>query len=131
MKTILAVILLFLAPTISLGFVQGATPYANGALTNTLVVAKASPALLCNYNISNTNTGTVFIQLFDAATTSGITLGVTAPKFIISVPSGNGVTDGLFLPGLAFQNGVVMAVTTTPTGSTAPSSAVSISLSTN
>jgi hypothetical protein len=130
MKYLLSLLLLLL-PLTTFASVQGASTYSNASLTATLVVASASPVALCNYNVSNTNTGTIYVQFFDAATTVGITLGVTAPKFWIAVPSGNGVTDGPYTPPVAFQNGIVIAVTTTPTGSTAPSSSVPVTLTTN
>src|ERR1035437_10211073 len=124
-------LLLFVLPAAAFATVQGASTYANATTTATLVVAQATPGLLCYWNISNPNTGLVYVQFFDANTTAGITLGSTAPKFFIAVPPSNGVTDGVTTPGIAFQSGIVIAVTTTPTGASAPSSAVPLTLATN
>jgi hypothetical protein len=132
MKKLLLPLLLFLMPLVGVANPFGASAtYANAALTATLVVAQSTPGLLTYYNISNSNSSTVFIQYFDASTTAGITLGSTSPKGWISVPSGNGVTDAALPFGIAFANGIVIAVTTTPTGNTAPSSSVPVVLGTN
>jgi hypothetical protein len=113
--------------------VSGSTMVTKSALTATASVAKAAPCILTYWNISNTNSTTVYVQFFDAASTSGITLGTTAPLFWIAIPGGSpgGVTDGLAGTGIAFQNGIVVAATTTPTGSTAPSSTVPVVLAVN
>lgn len=130
MKYLVALLLLFVLPAAAFA-VQGATTYSKASLTATLVVAQNSSGTLVYWNISNPNTGLVYVQFFDAAATTGITLGTTVPKFWIAVPPGNGVTDGTLVPGIAMQNGFVIAVTTTPTGSAAPSTAVPITLATN
>lgn len=126
---LLAVALCLVAPVQYLAAAIGAAVYSNttGA-TNAPVVAKVGACLLCGYNFSNTNAGTVYVQFFDAATTAGITLGTTAPKFSIAVPAGGGVTDGLYTFGPGFTNGVVVACTTTAAGSTAPGVPVPVTL---
>ena len=111
--------------------VQGASTYTNPALTATLVVAQATPGTLVYWNISNPNSSLVYVQFFDAAATGGITLGSTAPKLSIAVPPTNGVTDGVSVPGIAFQKGVVIAVTTTANGASAPGTVSNINLATN
>jgi hypothetical protein len=62
-----------------------------------------------------------YIQLFDAFSTSGITLGTTKPRWVVMLDFGAGevsVGDGLPNEGLVFQNGIVIASTTSASGST-------------
>ena len=103
---------------------NSATIYANAAVTATPVQATTGVAILVGYNLSNTNTATVYVQFFDAATIGAVTLGTTPPKFWLAIPAGGGVTDGLQTFGPGFGLGCVIAVTTTPTGNTAPANAV-------
>ena len=104
--------------------------YVNGSVTATpvLVVTEAY-ARLYQYNLGNPNgnTGPVYVQFFDAASASSVTLGVTVPTFVLQIPP-NGVTDGPFPFPYVFTNGVVIADTTTPTGSGAPTNACAVSL---
>jgi hypothetical protein len=99
----------------------------NGSVTNTAVLMHAGQFLFTGYNISNPNSSTCYLQVYDAASTAGITVGTTAPKFAIAVPS-TGVTDGLQVPGAGFANGLVVAWTTTPTGGSAPASNASVTI---
>jgi hypothetical protein len=131
MKYLLPFVLFFTLPVLNSSAANGASTYAQASLSTTLTVAQAAPATMVYWNISNPNSGTIYVQFFDAATTSGITLGTTAPKFWIAVPPTNGVTDGTSVPGIAFQSGVVIAATTTPTGNTAPGTAIPITLGLN
>jgi hypothetical protein len=78
----------------------------------------------------NTNTTDVFIQVFDA-TPDKVTLGTTKPRFSWPVPGGSGPTNGAgweekFAADdeIEFNNAMTLAATTTPTGSSAPGTAV-------
>ena len=65
--------------------------------------------------------GDAYIQLFDAAAAADITLGTTKPSWVIMIDQGTGEVsagDGLPTHGVVFINGIVIASTTTPTGST-------------
>lgn len=127
MKRISAILLALALPLIAA--VPGSSPWSYpGGLTATLVGAKGAPCLLTGYNASNVNSSTVYLQIFDAASTSGITLGSTTPDVVLGIPA-NGVLDGP--QQIAFQHGIVIAATTTATGSSAPSSAVPVTLFTN
>ena len=62
-----------------------------------------------------------FVQLFDAASISDVTLGTTAPTWVVMTifeagPVSSG--DGLPSDGILFRLGCVIASTTTPTGNT-------------
>lgn len=102
--------------------------FNNAAVTATAVLVKGSPVIqLISINASNPNTSAVYVQVFDAATAGAVTLGTTAPTFWYAIPAG-GVLDKDPVAPYVFASGIVVAVTTTPTGNTAPSSAVPISL---
>lgn len=71
--------------------------------------------------VVNGDAGTRYMQCFDAAATGDVTLGTTVPNFVIALDS-SGVKAlehiGPFGNGLVFNLGLVVAVTTTATGST-------------
>lgn len=103
----------------------------NAALTNTAgAVSIQTTALnLMSVDCANPNTSKVYLQFFDSA--ASITLGTTAPTMIVECPPGNGTSDGLGdykYTGLKFVAGLRIDATTTPTGATAPTSAVSASI---
>lgn len=62
-----------------------------------------------------------YVQLFDAASTSAVTVGTTKPDWVVLTDFGAGETsggDGLPTHGLIFRNGCVVASTTTSAGNT-------------
>lgn len=110
-----------------------AVPYSNAALSGTAVSVKVAPTTpyaaylqVLHYNVSNTNSTPVYVQFFDALV-ANVTPGTTAPTFFLSVPA-NGVLDGEFPVPPAFSTALVICVTTTPAGATAPGTAVPITL---
>lgn len=110
---------------VSLGTSGGLTPKRLSALSTTVTGIKASAAgQLMMLQCGNTNASEEYVQLFDVATTGGVTLGTTAPT--LSVPIAATTTGGftLSITGLQFANGIQVAATTTATGSTAPATAL-------
>lgn len=107
-------------------------PYTNATLTSTavLVSARTSPStpFLLLYNLSNPNSVTIYVQFFDSKTSAAVTVGTTAPLFWIAIPANSGVTDNALPFNIPFANGIVIAATTTPTGNTAPSSTIPVTL---
>jgi hypothetical protein len=98
----------------------GLTPTRLSALSTTVTSIKASAAgQLYMLDCSNTNTATVFIQLFDAATAVGVTLGTTTPTLSFEIPPGTSNGFSLSLVGMQFSSGLQAAATTTATGLTA------------
>lgn len=76
---------------------------------------------------TNPNATDLFIQFFDVAATSDITLGTTVPDWFTFIPGGDGTNDGAVIDDfynapVQFQKGIVYAVTTTVGGSTGPTS---------
>lgn len=62
-----------------------------------------------------------YVQLFDAAAISDVTVGTTKPTWVVMTDFGAGEVsggDGLPTHGLIFERGIVVASTTTATGLT-------------
>lgn len=91
----------------------------NSALTNTKVVVKGSAGLLAGWHIYNNNSVNTFIQVFNLATGS-VTLGSTAPTFVIVVPPGGWEDFVPTMPGINMGTAITLAATTTASNSTAP-----------
>jgi hypothetical protein len=105
----------------------GGTLYSNTALAATKQVVIAAPCLVFNIFVFNPDTtATSYIQFFDALT-ADVTVGSTAPTFVIPMGLRTGSTIALNCPR-AFRTGVVIACTATATGSGAPSTSAVVSL---
>ncbi len=91
------------------------------SLTNTTILLRSGPTALFGWNFINKNAAIEFVQMFDAASTGDVILGTTAPTIAIALTTGVDVATimALNIP-LAFKNGLVVACTTTETGSSAP-----------
>jgi len=85
-------------------------------------------------------TVTTFVQFFDAATTTDVTLGTTVPDWIIAVseisltdPNVTGISDPDGFPttgrGLVFQKGLCAAATTHQSNSTTAEVNLSVCIS--
>jgi hypothetical protein len=88
------------------------------------------PINLVRVHAANTHTAMTFLQLFDAAATSEVTLGTTVPKLSIGIPLSSSVTLNLgdLDKELLFKKGLVYAVASTATGGTAPGVAASVNI---
>ena len=82
---------------------------------------------LKSISLSNPSNAVAYFQFFDAATAGAVTLGTTVPTFWIAVPTVNAVNLEFGPVGYVFKSGMVVAVTTTPTGGSAPSANCPIS----
>lgn len=105
-----------LAPTA----VGGWTPYFANAVTTTATVSSAA-GKFGGYMLINLNSSPAYLQVFD--TTGAVTLGTTAPTFVIPIPANataaNGLAANLELAnGINIVNGIKIAATTTPNGAT-------------
>lgn len=99
----------------------------SGTLTTTLVKVGGSSTRLVNSFFGNTaNTATTYVQFFDVAETTDVTLGTTAPTFSWPLPAESSERGPW--PHF-FKKGIVIAATTTRTGSSAPSTAIDYNLS--
>lgn len=107
--------------------------YFQAAFNATLRVVKASGGRLGGIEISNPNTVSEWCQIFDADEAADVTLGTTTPKLSLAIPKGAsatdvGVMDKLWKEGVDFNIGIVMACTTTVTGSTGPTSNLALNV---
>lgn len=90
--------------------------------TSTKGVVKASAGTLYGYEIINNGSALCYIQVFNKLT-ANVTIGTTAPDWVIPVPAPSSGTAGAGLvheldKGYSFSTGLVIACTTTRTGST-------------
>jgi len=96
---------------------------------NTPIVVKGSAGTLYLIHIDNTLNGVPsFVKLYDTAAV--VTVGTTAPDWIIKVPAGVKLPVP-FVGGVAFAAGLQAATVTTggTSGTTSPASAVALSIS--
>lgn len=101
------------------------------SLAGTLTVISSVPCIVTAIRAANTTVADAYVQLFDAAVTTGITLGTTIADWWVLTDFGAGdisVGDGLPTGGLTFTRGVVAASTTTATGSTGATQHVRIGI---
>lgn len=101
---------------------DGWLPSFAAALAGTVTAIRASgQAQLGGVTCYNPNASAAYVQVFDAATAAAVTLGTTASTLSIGIPPS---LSGSFVPGtngVHFASGIQWAATTTPTGSTPPS----------
>lgn len=91
-------------------------------LTSTLTVISNVPCELEGLWSVNEAAAESFIQFFDSASATGITVGTTAPLFWIPLPaSGGGVAPLPIALKIPFTKGIVVCSTTTPTGASTAS----------
>ena len=108
-------------------------PYFANAVTG-LTLVSSGPCQVGGLSLINTDGAPVFLVCFDAGSVGAVTLGSTAPAFVVPYPqsngtAANGTADRLGLPaGVTFQNGLVIAAVTSPTGSTLSTNGLSGSL---
>lgn len=72
-----------------------------------------------------------YIQLYDVAATSSVTVGTTKPAWVAHLDQTVGditVGDGLPTDGIVFENGIVVAATTLSDNSVAPAAGVQVRL---
>lgn len=108
----------------------GWTPYFANAITSTVTVSSAA-GKFGGYMLINLNSSPAYLQVFD--TTGAITLGSTAPTFVIPIPANstasNGVGANLELAnGVTINNGIKVACTTTANGASTVATGVSGSI---
>ena len=94
-------------------------PVVDNDLEQTLTLVKDQTCHLFSVAIDIEDSAEQYLGLFDAAATSDVTLGTTAPNYWVSVASG-GLKDVQFNPPLRFKKGLVYSYVTQPDGSTGP-----------
>ena len=93
----------------------------------TAVLLVGHKCTLTAIRAQNTTAADAYLQLFDAALAADVTVGTTvATWWVQSDANDPSVGDGLSNGGLVFENGVVVASTTTATGNSAATQHVRI-----
>lgn len=100
---------------------------------NTAQVLYAGAGKVFYIHAINRNTADAYLQFFDLAA-ADVTVGTTTPKLSFLVPGGNGTTAGAFeahfdAAPLEFELRVTYACTTTATGGTNPTTALTLNFS--
>ena len=103
----------------------GTTPYSNTALGATAALVKAGRCSLGGYHLFNTTAAVAYVQFFNAAAAADVTVGTTTPTFVLGLPASGGATRSLYRPS-RFPLGMVIASTTTATGSTGATTVVQL-----
>lgn len=111
---------LWVTPTPSIG--GGWSVSSQTALSNTKTQVVAVASTFGGYMFYNPNASAVYIQVWDVANAS-ITVGTTAPTYVIPLPAG-AAANVEFSNGIKHATAINIAATTTPTGSTAPGTAL-------
>jgi len=104
----------------------GGTRSFNSAQDQNKATVIGTPCLLFNIIAFNGGNAASFIQFFDALAVN-VTVGSTAPTFVVGLPTGGGANIFLNLPE-KFSIGIVVACTATATGNGAPNVAATLEL---
>lgn len=101
---------------------QAVEHYYNGALAQTTQLVFTGQGNMYGFELENNDASSdVFVQFFDAAATADVTLGTTPPTFTFRIPPGaNFGKDAQDLVLHFCSLGLVVACTSTRTGSSAP-----------
>lgn len=98
---------------------------SNTDLSTTVVTVKGSQGVLGGWVVYNPNATVAYVQIFDVSGT--VTLGTTRPHMFIPIPATSGANLEM-TNGVQFANAIKIAATTTPSGSTAPGTAIPLTL---
>ena len=117
-----------LAPQTTGGWTYFSTSHdnSNTDLSTTVVAVKTSAGTLGGWYIYNPNTAVAYVQIFDVAQGS-VTLNSTRPNLSLGIPP-SGAANITIPAGITFGTAISIAATTTPSGSSAPTTALPVSL---
>lgn len=115
------------APPASAQVTPGNGSYLANALSTTVKLVKAAgPANVVWIQCLNPDaTHVAYVQIFDVASATSVTLGTTVPKLSIGFNAASSWTVPM---DNAFYNGIKIAATATATGSGAPTTALDCNL---
>ena len=107
--------------------------YFDSSATGAVELLRSGRSLLSFFELTNPNTSDVYLQLFDAAAVSSVTLGSTTPDLSFHCPAGTSTTVRAiraesFDDPVEFLNGICYAVTTTSTNATSPGTAATVNI---
>lgn len=98
----------------------------NSQVTNSSVSVKASAGALYGYHIGNSNTGGVYVFIYDTAS-AGVTVGSTTPRLTLWIPGGGGAVVS-WNPGIDFTTAISVAASTARNSSAAPATQIDVNL---
>lgn len=102
--------------------------YHNPAAAETPVLVAAGPRGISALDAYNgAGAADAYVQLFDADSADTVVLGETVPTWVVCVPASGGNASTWPSP-LPFANGLVVAVTDSPAGSSAPAATIVLSI---
>lgn len=99
--------------------VVGATTKTSADWSSNKVLITSSPAVITGLLLYNSNPDTVFVQFHNEADVGDVNLGTDAPEFPVPIFPG-GAAEIQFTEPVEFDTGIVLGQSTTPTGSTGP-----------
>jgi hypothetical protein len=82
--------------------------------------------ILQSYHLFNPNTTDAYVQFFDKSSAAQVVVGTTSSKPAIRIQAGGAAN--LSMLAWEFVNGIVIAATTTSSGSTAPAVGLVVNL---
>ncbi len=102
--------------------------FTTGLDESPLVLVSAGPVELSNAMFYNNDSAAGYVQLFDAAAIGDVTLGTTAPKWVMTAAATSMSTQLIFCHPLMFSSGLVIAFTSTFKGNDATGSTAEVFL---
>lgn len=109
----------------SIGGIAAGSTYYLAAVADTVKLVKTGPTILLSVTMHNTTAADAFLQCHNKAAATDVTLGTTAPDFVIPVAA-NGIQSFEFPLGALFPLGLCIAGTTAVAGASAAAIDVSI-----
>ncbi len=100
---------------------------ASGSVGAKATAIKSAPTGLNGWYLFNSNSTTVYLQIFDAKSETEVSLGTTVPTLSLGIPAGsaaNVLVDCI----RDFLKGIVIACTTTRQGNVAPATSLDFNL---
>jgi hypothetical protein len=105
---------------------SGGLSIYTGSIGATATSVKSSAGQVYGWYIFNSNSSTVYVQIFNVASGS-VTLGTTSPTMSLGIPAG-AAANVEFVNGIAFGTAITVAVTTARAGGTGPSNTVDLNI---
>lgn len=102
------------------------TAFRNPAVLATPVQVRSGGGRIHQYHFGNPNAAVTFVHIYNALA-ANVVVGTTVPLATYMVAA-NAALDGFWPNSLNYGTGITVAVTTTPTGTTAPSAGVLVNL---
>lgn len=103
--------------------IMPADPNYVGSIGGAAVLVSDAPGFLWGFHAGLVDSVVRYLQCFNANDAGDVTLGTTTPDHVIPLTPVDG-NHKVFIPGITFSTGLVVAATTTPTNDAAPANAI-------